>query len=213
MNEKNNHIMLHVTNITLNPTPITPIRQRIITVAFLFPNNKDNLSLNTIVARLSKHRTCHVELVFEDDTAFSIFAGSKLFFKQRSFSNPDYALIPLSIPNEEYIKIYTFCQSAASHDIVFSDIGMIFSRLQPKHCPFVNTASSVQLGHTFCSKIVTEALQFAGTPEVDHLIPCTTTPSCLYDAFKDSSRKIISSVGYRREQLRQIGVVLNPQCT
>jgi hypothetical protein len=205
--------MPFMTNIILHPPSITPIRQRILTVAFLFPDSKHNPALNIIVAGLSKHKTCHVELVFEDDIAFSIFAGSNLFFKLRSFSNPDYALIPLSIPNDEYTKIYNFCQSAATHDIVFSDFGMILSRLQPKNCPFINTAPSVQLGHTFCSKIVVEALQFAGTPEVEHLIPCTTTPSCLYDAFKDSPRKIISSVGYRREQLRQVGVVLTAQGT
>jgi hypothetical protein len=163
------------------------------------------------VAEISKHKTCHVELVFEDDMAFSIFAGSNLFFKQRSFSNPDYVLIPLSISNAEYTNIYNFCQSAATHDIGFTDFGMVFSYFQPKHCPFINTAPSMQVGRTFCSKIVAEALQFAGTPEVEHLIPCTTTPSCLYESFKDSPRKIMSSVGYRMEQLRQIGVVLHHQ--
>jgi len=65
----------------------------------------------------------------------------------------------------------------------------------------------VEVGHTFCSKIVTEALQFAGVNEVEHLIPCTTTPSCLYEAFMGSPRRVLSSVGYRREQLRQAGLV------
>lgn len=199
--------MSHVTHVTMAVPLITPVRHRILTVAFLFPDSRYNPLLNTLVARISKHKTCHVELVFEDDMAFSIFAGSNLFFKQRTFNNPDYVLIPLSIPNAEYATLYNFCQSVVTHDICFTDVGMVFSYLQPKHCPFINTAPSMQLGQTFCSKIVAEALQFAGTPEVEHLIPCTTTPSCLYDAFKDSPRKIMSSVGSRRDKLRQIGVV------
>ena len=188
------------------PTP-HPSRQRILTMAFLFPIGSDNPPLNKLVAGICKYKTCHVEMVFEDDMAFSIFAGCNLFFKQRSFSNPDYSLISLSIPHTEYMALYNFCLSAVTHNLGFTDLGMVLSILQPTHCPFLNTAPSVQVGYTFCSKIVTEALQFAGTGEVQHLIPCTTTPSCLYAAFKDSPRKIFSSVGYKREQLRQVGVV------
>ena len=81
------------------------------------------------------------------------------------------------------------------------------SYFQPKRCPFLNTANSVQKGSTFCSKIVAEALQFAGNCEVEDLIPCTTTPSCLFAAFQDSQRKVLSSVPYKREQLRQ-GVLM-----
>ena len=156
---------------------------------------------------MSKHRVCHVELVFEDDTAFSIFAGGSVFFRQRSFSNPDYHLISVSVPNSEYQSVYSYCQSAAEHEIAFTNYGMYASYLQPKGCPFLNTGGSVEAGHTFCSKIVTEALQFAGNPEAEHLIPCTTTPSCLFAAFQDSQRKVLSSVPYKREQLRQ-GVLM-----
>lgn len=199
--------MAQLTQITLTSPLITPMRHRILTIAFLFPDSRNNPLLNTLVARVSKHKTCHVELVFEDDMAFSIFAGSNIFFKQRTFNNPDYTLIPLSIPNAEYVTLYNFCQSVATHDVGFTDLGMIFSYIQPQNCPFINTAPSTQLGYTFCSKIVTEALQFAGNPEVEHLIPCTATPSCLYGAFKDSPRQIVSSVSSRREKLRQVGVV------
>ena len=180
-------------------------RQRILTLAFLFPN-ADDAFLNRLVAKMSKHKVCHVEIVFEDDLAFSIFAGTNVFFRPRSFSNPDYHLISISIPNAEYQSIYNFCKSAATHDIGFSDYGMYTSYLQPRGCPFLNTGDSVAMGRTFCSKIVTEALQFAGNAEVEHLIPCTTTPSCLFSAFEDSQRKVLNSVPYKREQLRQTGV-------
>lgn len=188
--------------------PPPPARQRILTMAFLFPNESDNSPLNKLVARISKFKTCHVELVFEDDMAFSIFAGTPLYFKQRSFSNPDYSLISTSVPHAEYAALYNFCQSSVSHNLGFTDVGMVLSVLQPTHCPVFYTAPSVEIGYTFCSKIIAEALQFAGTPEVEHLIPCTTTPSCLYGAFVESPRKILSSVGYKRQQLRQVGVVM-----
>jgi hypothetical protein len=183
-----------------------PLRQRIITLAFLFPTDSDAF-LNRLVARMSKHKVCHVELVFEDDMAFSIFAGGNVFFRQRSFSNPDYHIISILVPPSEYNAVYSFCQSAVQHEIAFTDYGMYVSYLQPKGCPFLNTDGSVQTGRTFCSKIVTEALQFAGNSETEHLIPCTTTPSCLYAAFHGSERKVLSSVPYKREQLRQ-GAVL-----
>ena len=189
------------------PTP-HPSRQRILTMAFLFPMGSDNPLLNKVVAKICKYKTCHVEMVFEDDMAVSIFAGSNLFFKQRSFSNPDYSLISLSIPSAEYSALYGFCQSAVTHNLGFTDFGMVMSVLQPTHCPVLNTAPSVQIGYTFCSKIITEALQFAGTAEVEHLIPCTTTPSCLFGAFVESPRKILSTVSYKQQQLRQVGVVM-----
>lgn len=194
-------------NLIYTPPP-PPARQRILILAFLFPNGSNTLSLNKLVAGISKFKTCHVELVFEDDMAFSIFAGTTLFFKQRSFSNPDYSLISLSIPSAEYSALYGFCQSAVAHNLGFTDFGMVMSVLQPTHCPVLNTAPSVQIGYTFCSKIITEALQFAGTAEVEHLIPCTTTPSCLYGAFVESPRKILSTVSYKQQQLRQVGVVM-----
>lgn len=190
------------------PKPPPPPRHRIIILAFLFPEGSDNPLLNRVVAKVSKYKTCHVELVFEDDMSFSIFAGSRLFFKKRTFSNPEYHLLSLSVSHAEYASLYSFCQSASTHDLGFSDVGMYMCYLQPQQCPVFNTSPSVEVGHTFCSKIVTEALHFAGTPEVEDLIPCTTSPSCLYGAFKDSPRRVLSSVGYRQEQLRQVGVVL-----
>ena len=194
-------------HLALSPPPPPPFRQRIVILAFLFPNSQDNPAINMLVAKVSQHATCHVELVFEDDMSFSIFANSKLFFKQRTFSNPEYKLLSVAVSHAEYNSLYTFCQSVSRHELGFSDLGMYMCYLQPRHCPVFNTSPSVEVGYTFCSKVVTEALQFAESPEAEHLIPCTTSPSCLYEAFKDSPRLILSSVGYKRERLRQVGVI------
>jgi len=94
------------------------------------------------------------------------------------------------------------------HNLCFTDIGMLSAYFQPQTCPIINTSPSIDLGYTFCSKIVTEALQYASIPEVEHLIPCTTTPSSLYDTLKDSPRKLLNSVPYKREQLRNSGIII-----
>ena len=206
-NSINSSNSINSINIHLLSKPIPLPKERILTLAFLFPTAAD-AALNIFVARMSKHGVCHVEIVFEDDMAFSIFAGGTVFLRQRSFSNPDYYIISVSVSNAEYQSIYNYCKSAASHDIKFSDYGMYASYLQPRACPILNTGESVKIGSTFCSKIVTEALHFADVREVQHLIPCTTTPSCLYSAFQDSERKILSSVPYKREQMKQEGALM-----
>lgn len=183
--------------------------QRVLTLAFLRPG-PDDAAFNRLVARVCRHGICHTELVFEDNKAFSIFAGQKVFFKERTFSNPEYELISLAVSPIEYASAYSFCKQAKDYDLGFTDVGMVASYLQPKSCPCVHTGSSLYIGHTFCSKIVTEALQFASISEVEHLNPCTTTPSCLYEAIKESQRKVIYSVPFKRSQLQSLGVLHAP---
>jgi hypothetical protein len=184
--------------------------QRVLKLAFVRPGEKDP-AFNKLVANMCKHGICHAELVFEDNMAFSIFAGQKIFFRPRTFSNPEYELVSLAVSQSEYHNAYCFCQQAADNDITFTDVGMLAAYFQPKGCPCINTSSSLAMGHTFCSKIVTEALQFASVSEVEALTPCTTTPSCLYEAVKDSPRKLFCSVPYKCEQLRHAGVITGRQ--
>lgn len=182
------------------------LRQRTLKLAFLYPGPEDPL-LNRVVARVSKNPVCHVELVFEDDMSFSIFQGSNLFFRHRTFSNPEYKVVALNVSSEEYLKSYFFCQEAVKHDFVFTDVGMLGSYFQPRHCPFLCSSPSGYSGSTFCSKIVTEALQFGEIPEVAHLIPSTTTPSLLLDTVGESPRCVLDTVQFRKQQLFEAGIV------
>lgn len=184
--------------------------QRVLTLAFLRPGPDEMDNVNLLVSKLSKHGVSHVELVFEDGMAFSIFAGQNLYFKPRTFSNPDYELISLLVSHAEYCSAYSFCQEAVGYNLGFTDAGMVACYFQPRLCPCFNTRASCYVGYTFCSKIVTEALDFALVPEVDGLIPCTTSPSCLYEAVNNSNRKVLCSVPYKRERLRQAGVLRLP---
>lgn len=184
--------------------PPPQARSRILTAAFLFPGPYDP-PFNQFVAKVSKNKCCHVELVFEDEMAFSIFKGSNLFFKPRSFSNPEYQLISLFVTPAEYTAAYSFCKMAHSHEIGFTDVGMVAAYLQ--QCPVINTAPTYEAGYTFCSKVVTEAMQVGGVSEVEHLVPCMTTPSSLYDALSGSPRKVHHTVPFKCRQLREVGAV------
>ena len=180
--------------------------KRTLKLAFLSPNEQDP-PFNKLVARISRHPMCHVELIFEDGMAFSIFKGSKLFFKPRSFSNPDYQLVSLSVSNSEYQGAYAFCKQATDQGFEFTDWGMLGSYFQIQTCPFLCSSPSSSTGSTFCSKIVTEALQFAGVGEVQHLHPCTTTPSLLFETVRDSDRVVADSVPFKQQQLFMVGVL------
>lgn len=61
-------------------------------------------------------------------------------------------------------------------------------------------------GYTFCSKVITEALQFAGLPEVERLTPACATPSRLMDAVSGSHRRTCNSVPYKRNEMLTKGV-------
>ena len=184
--------------------PAPKPQTRILVVAFLFPGPDDD-GFNQFVAKISRNKCCHVELVFEDQMAFSIFKGSNLFFRPRSFSNPEYQLISLYVSPSEYAAVYSFCQQAHSSEVGFTDMGMVAAYAQP--CPIFNTRPSFELGYTFCSKIVTEALQMGGVEEAEHLVPCMTTPSTLFSALKDSRRVVSHPVPYKCQQQKESGRV------
>ena len=191
---------------------------RILTLAFLFPleegENESNAlhtlyfacrDFNKFVAKICTHSTCHVELVFENDMAFSIFKGSNLFFKSRTFSNQHYRLVSICVTPEEYAKAYDYCFRCAQMDISFNDVGLYLTL-----CPCCATSQpSIESGYAFCSQIVTEALLAAGVAEVEGLIPCKTTPSMLYEVMEqqNTGRNVINSIGCKRDLLKYRAVM------
>ena len=174
-----------------------------LTIAFSRPTEKDDW-VNRLTAKVSKHPVCHVELHFDlIDQCFSIVWKDKASFKAKSLANPNYDLISLSVPRVEYESALSFCKSAASSDMGFDDYGMWTS--------FFNLGCLVSDSRTrratFCSKIITEALQFAGIQEVQHLRPSFTTPSRLYEAVCGSNRRVCNSCPFKRYQMVANGQV------
>ena len=161
-----------------------------LTLAFLRPSADDKW-MNRLTARASRHGICHVELVFDGMMAFSIYHDSTPFLKQRSMSNPGYEFVSLSVSSKEYRAALQFCRSAVAEAYAFDDRGLYLASVHPGGC--LDKPSSA-VGKTFCSKIITEALQFGDVEEVDHLYPSAVTPSSLYAAVKDSQRRVCHCV-------------------
>lgn len=165
-----------------------------INVAFMTASDNDHW-LNRLTARVSKHPYCHVELHFDTtNQCFSIVSGELAALRDKSLGNPQYRIVSLGVTAGEYHGCLAFCQAATSWGLDLDDAAMIRSYYGCGCCE----PSSRMSGRTFCSKIVTEALQYGGVPEVEHLNPAITTPSRLYEAIFRSRRIVCASVPYKR---------------
>jgi hypothetical protein len=175
-------------------------QQRILTLAFLRSNPEDHW-INRLTARVSAHPFCHVELFFESiGESFSVVWGETAGFRSKNLSNPNYELISLLVTQKEYDTSLEFCRTVSKHALRFDDHGMWLSWCAPANpcCGACDSSSSVK-GITFCSKIITEALQFAGVREVETLRPSAATPSRLYSCVRHSTRMACSSVPFKRQ--------------
>lgn len=157
-----------------------------LSLAFLRPARDDKL-FNRLTASVSRHGICHVELVFEGGLAFSIYDNCTPFLKQRTMSNPGYEFVSLSVSQREYRAALQFCRSAVAQAYRFDELGMYLASVHPGGC-MERPSSAVE--KTFCSKIITEALQFADVEEVGGLSPSAVTPSSLYAAVRSSQRRM-----------------------
>lgn len=157
-----------------------------LSLAFLRPPSDDRW-MNRLTAGVSKHGVCHVELIFENNLAFSIYHDSTPFLRQRTMSNPNYEFVSLSVSHQEYRAALQFCRSAVAEAYRFDELGMYLSVVHPGSCAH---KPSSELGKTFCSKIIVEALQFADVEEVQGMCPSAATPSSLYAAVKNSQRRV-----------------------
>jgi|LauGreDrversion4_2_1035121.scaffolds.fasta_scaffold114179_2 hypothetical protein len=176
-------------------------QQRVLTLAFLVPTPDDHWA-NRLTARVSGHPFCHVELYFESiNQSFSILWSEKAGFRCKNLSNPNYQLVSLLVSSKEYDSTLEFCRSIANQNMGFDERGMWLSWFPSVMCCTACDSCSQHKGMTFCSKIITEALQFANLREVDGLAPACTTPSVLYDNLRRSTRIACNSVPFKRQAL------------
>lgn len=175
-------------------------QQRILTLAFLRTHADDHW-INRLTARVSAYPFCHVELFFESiGESFSVIFGESAGFRAKNLSNPNYELVSLVVTQKEYDSALEFCRTAGKHALQFDNRGMWLSWCAPANpcCSACDSSSSIK-GATFCSKIITEALQFAGVKEVECLRPSAATPSRLYSCVRLSKRMACNSVPFKRQ--------------
>ena len=169
-------------------------------LAFLRPAGDDPI-VNRLTAAISKHGMCHAKLVFPSTghttlLGFSIRAGEgeTACFAPTELSNPNYECVTLSVSPAEHARVYNFCREVSQRAMGFDNIGMYLSAVHPGGC---QARSSGQVGTTFCSKIVTEALQQGGIDDVEGLCGSRMSPSSLYEAVRDSPRRVVTPLRMR----------------
>jgi hypothetical protein len=153
------YINLHVSN---------PMRA--IHVLFYVPQSDDHW-LNHVVTKISPPYS-HCDIQFENEVASSIYQNETVYMHQKSFSRLNYHRISLSVNEEEYQKIYSFCENACKNFVAFDPIGMVGTFI-----PFYNFRPPDK---TFCSRYVCEALQASGRGEFKNMAPARTSPSQLH---------------------------------
>jgi hypothetical protein len=146
---------------------------------------------------------CHVEIEFDLGSgggelgalASSIYADETVFLKQRTFANPNYAIVTLNVTDAAFDRMLAFARRASEREVAFSASAMYLSFLP--HC--CNTLGS---DRTFCSAYVTSVLQVGGVQEVRGLVPCRMRPSSLFQILARAQQQSFSTVPYKMNLLR-----------
>jgi hypothetical protein len=156
------------------------------------------------LAGLACDGLCHAELVFDAHShamengalAFSVQSGEQVRLKPKTFANPAYQFFTIVVSPAEYNSAYEFATAAHQKGLAFSDKDMALSIVHPGSCAHV---SSLALGRSFCSKIITEALQAARCEEFEHICPSRATPDTLRKAIENSGRRVTACIEFKRK--------------
>ena len=168
---------------------------RNLTIAFFSPK-ADDPWMNRLVAKVSKHPYCHVELYFEStNQCFSILLGEKAELRTKTLQSECYEIVTLAVTLKEYDGCLDFCRKTSRSHVTFDNTGMFLSYLA---IPCVLRSKPDK---TFCSKIICEALHAGGVEELLPQAPHNATPSRIYHQIMHSKRRVCASVPYKTNQL------------
>lgn len=166
---------------------------RKINVMFYTPPHTDSF-LNRAVSWYDPPYS-HVELSFEDGHACSIFNGESVFMQQRSYANPNYDVLTIGVSHDSYLKVLTFCKKLHKQKVGFDSWGMFSSVI-----PFCS--QSPRHDATFCSRLVTEALQQASLAALEGENSVKMTPSRLHRLIKVVPDTMLDTVPARCMRLK-----------
>ena len=108
--------------------------------------------VNHVVAMLDPP-FCHCELQFEDGVACSIYMGTTVVLKARTFETPHYTCVLLNCTNSSYKRAREVATQAYDNQLKFSALRMSTSYLRIPYTHSDNT--------TFCSKLIADICQQA----------------------------------------------------
>ena len=156
-------------------------------VLFYKPSPEDHW-LNTLVTKVSPPFS-HCDIQFENDIASSIYQNENVYMCQKSFARMNYERISLTFSDDEYNKIFDFCESHCKRGTSFDLMGMIGS-----YIPLYNFKPRDK---TFCSRFVVEALQASGKEVFYEMNAIKTSPSSLFK-FLNQEKKTFLHISSKR---------------
>ena len=148
-------------------------------VWFYDPTADSEGFVNKLVSRLDSP-FCHVGVQFADDRACSIYMGSKVVLRSRTFDSPNYVCLHMPCSDVQHTL-------AAGHAQHMHSQALSFSSLQMTSC-FLWAPAPSSPQNTFCSKLVTEILQQAGVLG-EGIDAQRTSPSALHRLLEPHSKK------------------------
>lgn len=145
--------------------------------------------LNKLVASLGKHYVSHVEILFEDEKAASIFADDTVFFRPRSYANPYYRIKMFLVSPTSYWLMYNYAKTCAERQISFSNTKMFCG-------PLIGYTGG-QVDETFCSEFVTHTLQVGGVNFAMKMDATRSTPSILLEHMNSHETVCFDSTAFK----------------
>jgi hypothetical protein len=176
---------------TINGVPRMDNGRMLIRMCFYKPRGSGEHWLNQLVASFGKHYVSHVEIMFEDDMAASIFADEVVFFRKRSYSNPNYIIKGFDVSSTSYWLMYNFARGCAERNVGFSNSKMFCG-------PFLGYVGSSD--HTFCSEFVTQALHVGGVEFANNIVAHRSTPSTLLEFMNSHQTVCFDSTEFKLGQ-------------
>lgn len=144
---------------------------------FYNPEKDKEGLLNHVVARLDGP-FCHCELQFPDQSSCTIYMGTCVVLKKRTFDTDVYTSVYVTCTHDQLHKARTFAETEYRNGTKFSTMAMSMA-LMPKIWPYSGQG-------TFCSKLCADVLQAAGLLE-SGLATHKVSPSALYRMFASVS--------------------------
>ena len=114
---------------------------------------------------------CHVKAQFEDDSACSVYMGSQVVHRKRTFDSPNYACVRVPCTLAQHQAALRQAQELCRSGLAFSSVQMYASMMWP--------SSAASASGTFCSKLVVDIMQHAGILPAD-ILSHKVTPSALH---------------------------------
>jgi hypothetical protein len=144
--------------------------------------------METIIRRYnSQQNYVHCEVVFPVDNspgeciAFAVFSDLGLVRQQRTFANPSYNYIWLSVSKEDYWNSYQFCMDEVEKKIKFDYSGVKRMPVWPRNPPITRSLWCASFTVCFLHKIGILKYYRINTLDVDDII----------EILNQSNRKIL----------------------